>query len=275
MDRFVRVRPSLDYLKMIMRTFDGYSVDNLMALDSDKQEYKKRGIAFEKMCMALLESMGCRCDSTPNSDDDGIDIICYVQNRVINIQCKNYSGSVGKEAVQEVISGSFAHPCHMAAVFTNSSFTTSAQEFAEKINRTPGDAHVVLVDGYDLRHFSMRLFGLADTVEFLTVSAANVKDSVPLGTAAQMITGYEVNDDHMVSFSVTPDIVLKLIQEKKLQKSNNILEPYITKASIVAYNKRLFQMMSRTSQSLEANLGYKLNTNTFYFFLREYSLIHL
>ena len=262
MDKFVRIKPSLEYLKVIMRTFDGYTVDDLMAIDSDKSQYKKRGIAFEKMCIALLESMGCRCESTPVSDDDGIDIICYAQNRVINIQCKNYSGSVGKEAVQEVISGSFAHPCHAAAVFTNSDFTASAQEFARKINATPGDARVFLVDGYDLQHFSMKMLGLEDTVEQLTVSAGNIKDYVSLQTSVKMLSGYET-EKGTICFAMMPDVVSRLIQEKKLQKSNNILEPYISKRSIELYNKHIAKLMNKKAhQIFDGSIYRKVNTNS-------------
>lgn len=62
------------------------------------------------------------------------------------IQAKNYSGSVGNSAVQQVISAKTFYGCDEAMVVTNSYFTRSAKELAES-------ALVRLIDRDELQKY--------------------------------------------------------------------------------------------------------------------------
>ena len=60
------------------------------------------------------------------------------------IQCKHYSGTVGNKAVQEAYAGCKFYDCHVPVVMTNSHFTDSAKQLAEKNNVLLWDRDVLL-----------------------------------------------------------------------------------------------------------------------------------
>lgn len=99
------------------------------------------GREFEVFIAQLYEDLGYQAKITPESGDQGADVIVTSQNKVrIAIQTKRYEGSVGNAAVQEVIAGRIFHKCSTSIVITNSTFTKSAVNLAKQ------DGKVELID---------------------------------------------------------------------------------------------------------------------------------
>jgi hypothetical protein len=92
---------------------------------------KAKGIAFENYCIALLEGRGWSCDPTPKSGDQGADIVASRGPIKLVIQCKDYKGSVGNDSVQQIIAAKTYYNAQIAAVLTNSKYTSSAKSLAE------------------------------------------------------------------------------------------------------------------------------------------------
>lgn len=91
------------------------------------------GHEYEYHCARLLKRKGfSKITVTRASGDQGIDILASKEGRTYGIQCKYYSGPVGNKAVQEAFTGAKFYGCDVAAVLTNSTFTTSARELAQK-----------------------------------------------------------------------------------------------------------------------------------------------
>lgn len=95
------------------------------------------GYKFEEFCCRLLELNGyTNVINTQASGDYGLDIIATTpEGFICGIQCKNYQGSVGIEAVQQALSGiNYYKECNVAVVLTNSTFTKQAIQMAEETN---------------------------------------------------------------------------------------------------------------------------------------------
>lgn len=91
------------------------------------------GYDFESFCADLLKKNGFTDVAvTKNSGDHGIDIIAYNNGIKYGIQCKCYSSNIGNKAVQEAYMGKSFYDCDIAVVLTNSFFTSSAKEEAQK-----------------------------------------------------------------------------------------------------------------------------------------------
>ncbi|MDU5042014.1 MAG: restriction endonuclease, partial [Enterobacter roggenkampii] len=80
------------------------------------------------------------------TQDQGADLFVTRFGKDMVIQAKNYSGSVGNSAVQQVISAKTFYGCDEAMVVTNSYFTRSAKELAES-------ALVRLIDRDELQKY--------------------------------------------------------------------------------------------------------------------------
>lgn len=92
------------------------------------------GYDYEEQCAEELRSMGYKnVEVTKSSGDQGIDVIAWKDGLKYGIQCKHYQGSVPNKAVQEAFSGAKFYDCDVAVVMTNSTFTDSAKELADKI----------------------------------------------------------------------------------------------------------------------------------------------
>lgn len=93
------------------------------------------GYEFEKFIAELLECLGYRdVTTTKESSDYGIDVVAVKDGVRYAIQCKNYSQSVGNNAIQEAYSGKNFYDCHVAIVVTNNYFTNNANNQA-KMNK--------------------------------------------------------------------------------------------------------------------------------------------
>ena len=93
------------------------------------------GAEFEKAVADLLKAEGySNVRVTPQSGDHGIDILAVSPSgRSTGFQCKCYSEKVGNSAVQQAFSGKHYYGCTDCVVITNTTFTRSAREEAQKL----------------------------------------------------------------------------------------------------------------------------------------------
>jgi hypothetical protein len=92
------------------------------------------GLSLEKAVFELYRLVGYAVSETSTSGDFGIDIIAQSNVEKIGIQCKNYTGNVGVEAVMQAHSGGHYYGCTRFIVYGTSGFTSAALEMATKLN---------------------------------------------------------------------------------------------------------------------------------------------
>lgn len=91
------------------------------------------GVDFEDFLYYLLTNVGFKVKRTKKSYDYGADLIINLKNEIIVIQCKLYNNhSVGNSAVQEVYSATNYYNASLGIVITNSYFSKSAINLANK-----------------------------------------------------------------------------------------------------------------------------------------------
>lgn len=92
------------------------------------------GRDFEYWCADLLKYDGFyKIQVTPESGDQGVDIIAWKNNLKYAIQCKRYSKKLGNTPIQEVHTGCAIYGCNRAAVMTNQYFTPGAISAAKAV----------------------------------------------------------------------------------------------------------------------------------------------
>lgn len=102
-----------------------------------------KGIMFERIVASWLKRSGFyNIALTQTSGDYGVDITASKETKRYAIQCKNYTGSVGIRAIQEVYSGKAYYGCDEAMVITNSGYTKAAKQLAKKNG-------VILIEYFD------------------------------------------------------------------------------------------------------------------------------
>lgn len=112
---------------------------------------KEAGMDYERACAQRLIRQGyTNVKLTPASGDFGADILAvHPKGYRICFQCKFYSGNVGVEAVQEVLSAVRYYGADCGAVMTNADFTPAARELARRsdVALIPHcDAHLDWID---------------------------------------------------------------------------------------------------------------------------------
>ena len=105
------------------------------------------GLDFEAYVMDLLGRLGYIVCGTPTTGDQGADILAKKDGKTIVIQAKNYCSTVGNAAVQQVAAAVRFYDGHEGWVVTNSTFTQSARELAQRND-------VRLIDGIELLRIS-------------------------------------------------------------------------------------------------------------------------
>lgn len=96
---------------------------------------KLTGQQFEKFLSDFFKYRGYKVLMTKASGDQGVDLIIYMDERKIAVQCKRYKQSikVGNTAVQEVVTGKLFYNCTEAWVITTSTYTLHAIQLANKV----------------------------------------------------------------------------------------------------------------------------------------------
>ena len=101
------------------------------------------GRQFENFMANVFDKKGYHVQTTPSSEDQGVDLLLTIDDRKVAVQLKRYTGPVGNAAVQAVVAGMFHYKAKEAWVIITSTFTKSARQLA-KSNR------VRLIDGREL-----------------------------------------------------------------------------------------------------------------------------
>lgn len=111
----------------------GNSIELKLLDNSIEKEVIKNGYEFEEYVARLLEKNGfIDVQVSKGSGDQGVDIFATSLNKAkYGFQTKYYTGSVGNQAVQEIISGVQYFKLNVGVVVTNSTFTNSAKKLAE------------------------------------------------------------------------------------------------------------------------------------------------
>ncbi|MBO8219249.1 restriction endonuclease [Prochlorococcus marinus] len=119
---------------------------NLIENDYSKKinESYKKGIKFENHCMKILKQYGWEVKETPNTGDQGVDLIASINDLRICIQCKDHEKAIGNKAVQEISAGKLFWKGTHAIIVSKSGFTKSAHQLA-KSNK------VKLINEYQLK----------------------------------------------------------------------------------------------------------------------------
>lgn len=92
-----------------------------------------RGVEFESFLEMVFDELGYVVQTTKVTGDQGADLIVTYRNKRIAIQVKGYADSVSNSAVQEAHTGMAYYRCDAAAVITNSRFTRSAIDVAQRV----------------------------------------------------------------------------------------------------------------------------------------------
>lgn len=91
------------------------------------------GEDFETFIAQILGKIGfCNIQLTKGSGDQGVDILAEKDNIKYAFQCKRYDKTLGNKAVQEVFAGKTFYNCDIGVVVTNSYFTQSAKDLANR-----------------------------------------------------------------------------------------------------------------------------------------------
>jgi hypothetical protein len=98
------------------------------------------GETWEGYLEQIFLKHGYKVERTKVTGDQGVDLIVSHGRIRLAVQAKGYAGSVGNKAVQEAVAGRLYYQCTHSAVITNSSFTKSARELAQKTD-------CILIDG--------------------------------------------------------------------------------------------------------------------------------
>jgi len=91
-------------------------------------------VHFEQFCAFQLQKAGWVTRSTPTTGDQGADILADRGGLTLVVQCKLYSGSVGNDAVQQVIAARQFQKADLAIVASNAPYTPSARQLAGVAN---------------------------------------------------------------------------------------------------------------------------------------------
>lgn len=108
------------------------------------------GEEFELYLKAHFESLGYKVGLTAQSGDYGVDLLCRKGKEKLAVQAKRYKGSVGVDAVQQVVSGMMFYGYNKCMVVTNCHFTKNAVTLAQKDNVELWDRNT-LINKFQIR----------------------------------------------------------------------------------------------------------------------------
>jgi restriction system protein len=131
------------YIHLSVRFSQYHASQRARVKDSEFSE--QSGTEFETYLAGVLKQEGFEdIRGTPKTGDQGADLIAKKDGRKIAIQAKRYKGSVGNEAVQEVVASVRFYGADEGWVITSGTFTPSAKALAQRNG-------VKLIDGAALK----------------------------------------------------------------------------------------------------------------------------
>ena len=99
-----------------------------------KENWKAmRAVEFESFLERVFIELGYSVETTRVTGDQGVDLIVSHRGRRVAIQVKGYVSSVTGGAIQEAFTGMACYQCDACAAITNSVFTSSATDMANKV----------------------------------------------------------------------------------------------------------------------------------------------
>ena len=114
-------------------------------------ESYKKGIKFEIYCKEILKQNGWVVKETPNTGDQGVDLIASINDLRVCIQCKDHIKAIGNNAVQEISAGTLFWKGTHAILVSKSGFTKQAKKLA-KANK------VKLINEFQLENLEKFIF---------------------------------------------------------------------------------------------------------------------
>jgi hypothetical protein len=106
------------------------------------------GTDFEHYMAEVFRDQGYEVELTPQSGDQGVDLLLKKQGLRIAVQLKRYQGAVGNKAVQEIHSGVGYYDADGGWVITTSTYTRGARQLADKLG-------IRLIDGLELKQLTL------------------------------------------------------------------------------------------------------------------------
>lgn len=91
------------------------------------------GVTYERSVASELAQLGFSVQFTPRTGDQGVDILATRGNQRLAIQCKDYQGSVGNDAVQQAFAGARFHEMDEAVVVSPATYTKAALMAAQSL----------------------------------------------------------------------------------------------------------------------------------------------
>lgn len=92
---------------------------------------KMTGVEFENFLKTFFERNGFKVTTTKISNDQGCDLILQKLGEKTSVQAKRYVGTIGNDAIQQVVASLKYYKCDLALVITTSKYTKAAEKLAE------------------------------------------------------------------------------------------------------------------------------------------------
>ena len=105
---------------------------NFLARNSFNQDYSPA--EFEHVTTELFRRYGYQAEVTPQSGDQGIDIVLKKEEKTIGVQCKRYKieNKIGPGVIREFVGALEGRGIAIGYFVTTSDFTKAARETAQK-----------------------------------------------------------------------------------------------------------------------------------------------
>lgn len=122
-------------LRIIHRTFVNWlqKLDLDAFVEAEEPPPPGDGLGYERLVAARLATQGYSISFTPQSGDQGVDLIATRGEQRIAIQCKNYRRPVGNDAVQQIFAGARFYGAQIAIVVAPNGYTVSALQLAQSL----------------------------------------------------------------------------------------------------------------------------------------------
>lgn len=91
------------------------------------------GVQYERMVAGKLAALGFSVEFTPRTGDQGVDVLAVRGCQRLAVQCKDYQGSVGNDAIQQAYAGAGFHQMSEAIVVSSGKYTPAALTAGQRL----------------------------------------------------------------------------------------------------------------------------------------------